>query len=70
MLEIKKYIESGSEKYPVIFSFNVLEEIQDKYDSFDNWSHVIEGEEYINNGWEKKESAGRILSFCRGTRAR
>ena len=55
MLEIKKYIESGSEKYPVIFSFNVLEEIQDKYDSFDNWSHVIEGEEYINNGWEKKE---------------
>lgn len=63
MLEIKKYIESGSEKYPVIFSFNVLEEIQDKYDSFDNWSHVIEGEEYINNGWEKKEPKIKDIKY-------
>lgn len=55
MLEIKKYIETRDEKYPVIFSFNVLEEIQNKYGSFDNWSHIIEGEELIGTEWEKKE---------------
>ena len=55
MLEIKKYIETKEDKYPVIFSFNVLEEIQNKYESFDNWSHIIEGEELIGTEWEKKE---------------
>ena len=52
MLEIKKYIETANgDKYPVIFSFNVLEEIQNRYDSFDNWSHVIEGEELLDDKW-------------------
>ena len=55
MLEIKKYIETKEDKYPVIFSFNVLEEIQNKYDSFDNWSHIIEGEQFIDGKWQKKE---------------
>ena len=56
MLEIKKYIETKDEKYPVIFSFNVLEDIQNKYGSFDNWSHIIEGEKLVDNQWQKGEA--------------
>lgn len=63
MLEIKKYIETGAEKYPVIFSFNVLEEIQDKYESFDKWSHIIEGEELIDDEWEKKEPKIKDIKY-------
>ena len=64
MLEIKKYIETANgDKYPVIFSFNVLEEIQNRYDSFDNWSHVIEGEELVNDKWEKKEPKIKDIKY-------
>ena len=64
MLEIKKYIETANgDKYPVIFSFNVLEEIQNRYDSFDNWSHVIEGEELVDDKWEKKEPKIKDIKY-------
>lgn len=63
MLEIKKFIETGDDKYPVIFSFNVLEEIQNKYESFDKWSHIIEGGEFIDGKWEKKEPKIRDIKY-------
>ncbi len=55
MLEIKKHIVTKTAEYPVVFSFNVLEEIQDKYDTFEDWSHIIEGDKFIDGSWQKKE---------------
>lgn len=43
------YIEYKGQKYDVVFDMNVIEELQRKYGSFNNWSELIqptkEGEE-------------------------
>lgn len=60
MLEIKEHIVTKTGEYPVVFSFNVLEEIQNKYDTFDNWSHLIEGESWIEKDKKWKKGEPRI----------
>lgn len=45
MIDKLTYIETENEKYPVMFSINVFEAIQDQYGSFDNWVKEIEKEE-------------------------
>lgn len=37
-----KYLESNEKKYPLLFSLNVMEQIQEKYGDFDKWSNLIE----------------------------
>lgn len=44
MLEKLSYIKTKNKNYPITFTFNVLEEIQNKYGSFEDWQHIIEGQ--------------------------
>ena len=36
------YIEYKGQKYDVVFDMNVIEELQRKYGSFNNWSELIQ----------------------------
>ena len=53
MLDTIKYLETESEKYPLAFTLNVMEIIQEKYGSIETWSELIQkqGEPDI---WIKK----------------
>lgn len=42
MIDKINYLETESEKYPLVFSLNVMEAIQDKYGSIDKWSSLIQ----------------------------
>ena len=42
MIDTINYLEIESEKYPLVFSLNVMEAIQDKYGSIDKWSSLIQ----------------------------
>lgn len=42
MIDKVNYLETESEKYPLVFSLNVMEAIQDKYGSIDKWSSLIQ----------------------------
>ena len=37
------YIETEKKKYPIVFNLNVMEEIQEKYGSLDNWGELTKG---------------------------
>lgn len=37
-----KYLVTKEEKFPFIYSLNVMEAIQKKYGSLDTWSHLVE----------------------------
>lgn len=37
------YIETKNKKYPLVFNLNVMEEIQEKYGSLDNWGELTKG---------------------------
>lgn len=37
------YIETEKRKYPIVFNLNVMEEIQEKYGSLDEWGKVTQG---------------------------
>lgn len=42
MLDTIKYLETESEKYPLAFTLNVMEIIQEKYGSIEAWSELIQ----------------------------
>ena len=42
MIDKINYLETKTEKYPLVFSLNVMEAIQDKYGSIDKWSSLIQ----------------------------
>ena len=42
MLDTIKYLETESEKYPLAFTLNVMEIIQEKYGSIESWSELIQ----------------------------
>lgn len=42
MIDKINYLETESEKYPLVFSLNVMEAIQDKYGSIEKWSSLIQ----------------------------
>lgn len=37
------YIETEKRKIPLVFNLNVMEEIQEKYGSLDNWGKITQG---------------------------
>ena len=37
------YIETEKRKIPLVFNLNVMEEIQEKYGSLDNWGELTKG---------------------------
>lgn len=42
MLDKITYLETENEKFPMAFTLNVMEEIQDEYGSLDKWSNLIQ----------------------------
>lgn len=45
MLDIVKYLQVADKSYPMAFTLNVMEAIQEKYGSLDAWTDVIDPEE-------------------------
>lgn len=43
------YLETKTKKVPMLFSFNVMEEMQNKYGSYNAWLHLVRGEKQIIN---------------------
>ena len=37
------YIDNENKKYPLVFNLNVMEEIQEKYGSLDEWGKITQG---------------------------
>ncbi len=42
MLDKINYLETGEEKFPMVFTLNVMESIQEKYGSIESWSDLIQ----------------------------
>jgi len=36
------YLETKTEKFPLVFTLNVMEAIQEKYGTIENWSNLIQ----------------------------
>lgn len=46
MLDIVKHITIGDKEYPMAYTLNVMEEIQEKYGTIENWGKVMRPEPY------------------------
>lgn len=44
MIDSIKYIEVGDKKYPIAFTLNVMEEIQNKFGSMGKWGEALQPE--------------------------
>ncbi len=49
MQEKISYIDVEGIKYPLVFNLNVMEKIQDKYESIENWGNLTDGKEHEIN---------------------
>lgn len=49
MINIIKHIEYKGVVYPLVFNFNVLEKIQEKYESYEKWGEMTDGKEHEVN---------------------
>lgn len=45
MQEKINHIKVNEIEYPLVFNLNVMEKIQDKYDTMENWGNLTDGEE-------------------------
>lgn len=44
MIDKVNYLETKTEKYPLVFTLNVMESIQEKYGTIEAWSNLIQSE--------------------------
>ncbi len=44
MIDKVNYLETKTEKYPLVFTLNVMESIQEKYGTIEAWSNLIQRE--------------------------
>ena len=42
MIDKINYLETKTEKYPLVFTLNVMESIQEKYGTIEAWSNLIQ----------------------------
>ncbi len=49
MYNIIKHFKYGDIEYPLAFTMNVLEKIQDKYGSYEKWGEMTDGKEQETN---------------------
>lgn len=42
MIDKITYLETENQKYPMAFTLNVMEQIQEKYGTLDKWSNLIQ----------------------------
>ncbi|BED92027.1 MAG: hypothetical protein CfP315_0600 [Candidatus Improbicoccus pseudotrichonymphae] len=48
MLDNLTYLETKTEKYPMAFTLNVMESIQNEYGTLNNWSKLLQDEKEPN----------------------
>ncbi|GMO34281.1 MAG: hypothetical protein Pg6B_04680 [Candidatus Azobacteroides pseudotrichonymphae] len=48
MLDNLTYLETKNEKYPMAFTLNVMESIQNEYGTLNNWSKLLQDEKEPN----------------------
>lgn len=48
MIDKLTYLETETEKYPLAFTLNVMEAIQDEYKSLDEWSKLLQNTQEPN----------------------
>jgi hypothetical protein len=48
VLDKLTYLETPETRYPMAFTFNVMEAIQDKYGTIENWSKLIQSKQEPN----------------------
>ena len=46
MQEKIKHIKVNGIEYPLVFNLNVMEKIQEQYETIDNWGELTDGKEY------------------------
>lgn len=44
MIDKLTYIDVGEKRYPIAFTLNVMESVQEKYGSMEEWGNVLEPE--------------------------
>lgn len=49
MQEKINHIKVNETEYPLVFNLNVMEKIQDKYDTIENWGNLTDGKEHEIN---------------------
>lgn len=49
MVETKRHIECNGIVYPLVFNFNVMDKIQEKYGSYEKWGDLTDGKEHEVN---------------------
>lgn len=49
MQDTIKHIEVDNIKYPLVFNLNVMEKIQDKYETIEKWGDLTDGKEHEVN---------------------
>ena len=42
MIDKINYLETEAEKFPLVFTLNVMESIQEKYETIETWSNLIQ----------------------------
>jgi hypothetical protein len=45
MIDVIRHINAGDKEYPIAFTLNVMEAIQEKYGSMDEWGKVLQPED-------------------------
>ena len=48
MIDKITYLETDSEKFPLAFTLNVMEALQDEYETLSNWSELIRNKKEPN----------------------
>lgn len=48
MIDKITYLETNSEKFPLAFTLNVMESIQNEYETLSNWSELIRSQKEPN----------------------
>ena len=46
MIDKLTYIDVGEKRYPIAFTLNVMESVQEKYGSMEEWGNVLEPEKW------------------------
>lgn len=60
MLDIVKHITIGDKEYPLAYTLNVMEAIQDKYGTIEAWGNALQPEPY-----EEKDEEGKVVKIVK-----
>lgn len=64
MKEKETIITAGGKDYKVVFNLNVMQEIQNEYETFEKWGELTDGFVYDENGEKipKRDKSGNVIT--------